>query len=102
MARTTAWLERDALLKPTSQKQPACRRKHAPEHAVAESDELQTVDVDHVCGRKQHDFVNTVHMEGGGADAETQLVLQQRCCQDRLLQQLLQRCKACNRKIRRQ
>ena len=33
---------------------------------MAESDELQTVDVDHVCGRK-HYIVNTVHMEEGGA-----------------------------------
>ncbi len=75
----------------------------APEHAVAESDELQTVDVDHVCGRKQHDFVNTVHMEGGGADAaDAAAAAAAMLSGSRLLQQQLQRCKACSRKIRRQ
>jgi hypothetical protein len=57
MARTTAWYESDAPMQPTSPKQPAdlraeesMRQNRVAVDAMAESDELQTVDVDHVCG----------------------------------------------------
>ena len=76
MARTTAWFERDALLQPTSQKQPADLRaeESVRQHwvaavAVGESDELDTVDDDHVTLR-EHDVVHAVHVvRGGAADA---------------------------------
>ena len=70
-ARTTAWLVCHVLYQnwPNNSylraEESVCQYRVAVV-AMAESDELKTVDDDHVACR-EHDVVNTVHVEGGGA-----------------------------------